>query len=398
MMMTSLRRWWRRAAAALKDRRSLLLARLWLRKGKAPRHHRAVEAAVIRATSHDDRWMDYRAAGRVFAWARASPSLRPVVARALARRARRTRCWAVAIKALMVAHGLLILRQGRVAPFQLDLAEFRDRSSSPAKSVAFSSFVRAYHRFLDYRSLLAAQEEVDDTNGADRSSESDYYRMTRQLDRITRLQVLLDLLLQIRPCADGMDVPLVLEAMDCALIEVFQLYGEICTGVTRFLVSSGVPDGPIRARPRRMGRTVASAGVRVLWRAAEQSAQLGSYLELCRGLGVVNARRLPAAAFDRLRHEDVRLLERIIMDDVRDDEDAATDDVPEGEAPVHVKDDTVSATTVVTTEWVAFGEEKPSGSHVPCEGQSDEGRVGSHWNPFVAAPLDVHESGNLIEL
>lgn len=130
---------------------------------------------------------------------------------------------------------------------------------------------------------------------------------------------------------------------------------------------------------------------------AERAAR--RVLELCRGLGVVNARRLPAAAFDRLRHEDVRMLERIIMDDVLQDDDAATDDEPEGSAPVDVtKDDTVSATTVVTTEWVAFGEEKPGGSgEVPCEGQS-EGRVESHWNPFVAAPWDVRESGSLIEL
>ncbi|KAK3130196.1 hypothetical protein QOZ80_6BG0490270 [Eleusine coracana subsp. coracana] len=396
-MPTSLRQWWRRAVAAFKDRRSLLLARLRPRK-KAPRQHRAVEAAVIRATSHEDRWMDNRAAARVFAWARA-PSARPIIVRELARRARRTRCWAVALKALMVAHGLLILRPAH-AQFQFqELAGFRDRSSSPA----FSAFVRAYYRFLDCRSLfVAARDEVGiDVN---RSSD-DYYRMTRQLDRITRLQLLLDLLLQIRPCADGMDVPLVLEAMECALIEVFQLYGEICAGVTRFLVS-GVPDGgALPAAKPRMSKAVASAGVKMLWRAAEQSEQLSSYLELCRGLGVVNARRLPAAAFDRLRREDVRILERVIMDDVREDDDAVTDDKPEGEAsaaPVDVKgDSTVAAalpTTVVTTEWVAFGEEElGGGGAVSCAGPSED-RVGSHWNPFVAAPLDVRESGNLIEL
>jgi len=47
-------------------------------------------------------------------------------------------------------------------PFQL--ADFRDRSSSlssAARSLAFSAFVRAYFRFLDYGSLFTAQEETD---------------------------------------------------------------------------------------------------------------------------------------------------------------------------------------------------------------------------------------------
>jgi hypothetical protein len=89
------------------------------------------------------------------------------------------------------------------------------------------------------------------------------------LDRITRLQVLLDLLLQIRPCADGMDVSLVLETMDCTVIEIFQLHGEICTDLTRFLVS-GVLDGSAKPRVGKavaskpwMGKAVTSAGVEV---------------------------------------------------------------------------------------------------------------------------------------
>ena len=183
-MTSSVRQWWRRAAAALKDRRSLLLARLRPRRAGSSSswHHRELEAAVIRATSHEDRWMDYRRAARVYAWARSSPSfLRPVMW-ALARRARRTRCWVVALKSLMVAHGILLrsglapraARTGRV-PFEL--TDFRDRSSysssSAARSLAFSAFVRAYFRFLDYRSLFAALEDTsgdDDANKCDASN------------------------------------------------------------------------------------------------------------------------------------------------------------------------------------------------------------------------------------
>ncbi|KAL5677602.1 hypothetical protein ACJX0J_013733, partial [Zea mays] len=307
-MTSSVRQWWRRAAAALKDRRSLLLARLRPRRaGSSSWHHRELEAAVIRATSHEDRWMDYRSAARVFAWARSSPTfIRPVMW-ALARRARRTRCWVVALKSLMIAHGIL-LRSGRApragrVPFEL--ADFRDRSSSAAaRSLAFSAFVRAYFRFLDYRSLFAAQEDTDGDDDAERCSDP----QTACLDRIAKKQFMLELLLQIRPYGDGMEVPLVLEAMDCVLIEIFQVYGEICTGIARFLIS-GVQGGPAMLTTRK---EVMAAGVKVLWRAAEQSAQLSSYFDLCRELGVANARKLPTSLV-RLKDDDVRDLERILM-------------------------------------------------------------------------------------
>jgi hypothetical protein len=110
---------------------------------------------MVCATSHEGWWVDYCSAVRVFTWARTSPSsssLRPIIMHKLARRMQQTRCWAVALTALMVPHDLLILRShhaGRHVPAFLQLAEFHDRSSSPAKSVAFSAFVRVYYRFLD---------------------------------------------------------------------------------------------------------------------------------------------------------------------------------------------------------------------------------------------------------
>ncbi|KAG0543936.1 hypothetical protein BDA96_02G231900 [Sorghum bicolor] len=401
-MTSSMRQWWRRAAAALKDRRSLLLARLRPRRAG---HHRELEAAVIRATSHEDRWMDYRSAARVFAWARSSPScLRPAMC-ALARRARRTRCWVVALKSLMVAHGILLrsglapsaARAGRVVPFEL--ADFRDRSSfsssSAARSLAFSAFVRAYFRFLDYRSHLAAQVDTDGDDAANKCSDDP---QTAFLDRIAKKQFLLDLLLQIRPYGDGMEVPLVLEAMDCALIEIFQVYGEICTGIARFLVSG------VQCRPAKptMDKAATAEGVKVLWRAVEQGAQLSSYFDLCRGLGVANARKLPAA-FVRLKDDDVRDLERILMTDIQDDNSDEAEPEPEAEgmaAPADVKDagPTSTTTTVVTTttEWVAFDEENSSAGVVAYD--DGGGHVSNHWNPFVAAPSDGREVGNLIEL
>jgi hypothetical protein len=147
-----------------------------------------------------------------------------------------------------------------------------------------------------------------------------------------------------------------------------------------------------------MRKAATAAGLKVLWRAAEQSAQLSSYFDLCRGLGVANARKLPAA-FVRLKDDDVRDLERILMSDTQDDNSDEAEAEAEGMAPADVKDagpTSTTTTTVVTTttEWVALDEQKSGAGAVAGGG----GHVSNHWNPFVAAPLDGREVGNLIEL
>ncbi|PWZ53208.1 putative clathrin assembly protein [Zea mays] len=361
--MTTARQWWRRAAAAVKDRRSLYLTRVVALRprpvsGVATPALRSpkLEAAVIRATSHDERSVDHGSAARVFALARASPpSLQPLMW-ALARRARRTRCWAVALKALVLAHGLLLRsdvapRAARLGRVPFDLADFRDRSSPPSKSSGFSAFVRAYFRFLDTRSLFTAQE-LDAANSGEADGED------ARLDSVTKLQHLLDLLMQIRPYGDGVQQGLILEAMDCVVIEIFEVNSQICTGIARFLVAvlGSAPTTP-RARP---GETLAAArrrrgvqGMRVLRKAAEQSAQLSSYLELCRDLGVLNAAEFPAV--ERVSDDDIRDLEKIIMNHVV--EERGKDVEKETKALVAVEETRLASKTVVTKEWVVFDDD-----------------------------------------
>ncbi|MCD7454412.1 hypothetical protein HAX54_024811 [Datura stramonium] len=62
------------------------------------------------------------------------------------------------------------------------------------------------------------------------------YSMTQDLILIQKLQYLLDILLEIRPLCDEAVVPLVLEAMDCVMIEVFDVYSRICNGIARILI------------------------------------------------------------------------------------------------------------------------------------------------------------------
>ncbi|KAL5230706.1 hypothetical protein ABZP36_029482 [Zizania latifolia] len=328
--MTTARQWWRRAAAAAKDTRSLYLTRVAaLRPATVVAE---LEAAVIRATSHDES----RSCGRSRAGAG------------------RTRCWAVALKALMLAHGLLLRsdlapRAARLGRVPFDLADFRDRSSSPAKTSGLSAFVRAYFHFLDTRSLFAAREMDGASNDAGDQDAS--------LDGVSRLQHLLELLMQIRPYGDGMEQGLILEAMDCVVIEIFEVYNQICTGIGRFLV--GVLGSALTTPRPRPGETVAAArrrrgaqGMRVLKKASEQLTQLTSYLELCRSLGVLNANEFPA--MERVPGEDIRDLEKLIMSHV---DDSGKEQVNEEKALVAVEDTGAASKTVVTKEWVVFDDD-----------------------------------------
>ncbi|KAL6647419.1 hypothetical protein ACP70R_014856 [Stipagrostis hirtigluma subsp. patula] len=379
--MTTARQWWLRAAAAVKDRKSLCLTRVAALRpasGVLPRRPE-LEAAVIRATSHDERSVDHAGAARVFALARASPAALQPLMWALARRAGRTRCWAVALKALMLAHGLLLRsdlapRAARLGRVPFDLADFRDRSSPPSKSSGFSAFVRAYFRFLDTRSLFASQELDGGSGDADDED--------ARLDRVTKQQHLLDLLMQIRPYGDGMEHGLILEAMDCVVIEIFEVYSQICTGIARFLVGV-LGSAPTTPRPRP-GETVAAArrrrgvqGMRVLRKAAEQSAQLSSYFELCRGLGVLNAAEFPAV--ERVPDNDIKDLEKLIMSHVVEGRSKEQDE-NHGKALVAVDNSSVASKTVVTKEWVVFDDDDNAGAG------GRQGHFGNYVNPFLGAP------------
>jgi hypothetical protein len=395
--MTTARQWWRRAASAVKDRRSLYLTRVAALRPRpasgvaAALRSPELEAAVIRATSHDERSVDYGSAARVLALARASPPALQPLMWALARRAGRTRCWAVALKALMLAHGLLLRsdvapRAARLGRVPFDLADFRDRSSPPSKSSGFSAFVRAYFRFLDTRSLFTAQELDDDAGGSGSGSEAADDGEDARLDRVTKQQHLLDLLMQIRPYGDGMERGLILEAMDCVVIEIFEVYSKICTGIARFLVAVlGSAPTPPRPRP---GETLAAArrrrgvqGMRVLRKAAEQSAQLSSYFELCRGLGVLNAAEFPAV--ERVPDDDIRDLEKIIMSH-HVVEESGKEEEKETKALVVAAEETRPASkTVVTKEWVVFDDDDNAAAG------ARPGHFGGYMNPFVAAPWDA---------
>ena len=120
--------------------------------------------------------------------------------------------------------------------------------------------------------------------------------------------------------------------------------------------------------------------MRVLRKAAEQSAQLSSYFELCRGLGVLNAAEFPAV--ERVPDDDIRELEKLIMSHVVEEGSK----VPEtgSKALVAVEETDLASRTVVTKEWVVFDDDDDNAA-----AGARQGHFGGYVNPFVAASWDA---------
>uniref|UniRef100_J3MTP2 AP180 N-terminal homology (ANTH) domain-containing protein n=2 Tax=Oryza brachyantha TaxID=4533 RepID=J3MTP2_ORYBR len=198
--------------------------------------------------------------------------------------------------------------------------------------------------------------------------------------------------MQIRPYGDGMEQGLILEAMDCVVIEIFEVYSQICTGIARFLVGvlGSAPTTP-RQRP---GETLTAArrrrgvqGMRVLRKASEQSTQLTSYFELCRSLGVLNAAEFPAV--ERVPDGDIRDLEKLIMSHV-EDSGKETKVASEEKALVAVEDTgvAVASKTVVTKDWVVFDDDVDGAG---AGAGARQGHFGHYVNPFLGAPWGGRE-------
>uniref|UniRef100_A0A5B7AUW4 Putative ENTH/VHS/GAT family protein n=1 Tax=Davidia involucrata TaxID=16924 RepID=A0A5B7AUW4_DAVIN len=282
---------WKRASGALKDQNSILIASLSRRTSL---RNPDIESAVIKSTSHDESHVDYRNAHRVFAWIRMSPAyLRPFVW-ALCMRMEKTRSWVVALKGLILMHGVFCCRVPavkKIGRLPFDLSNFKDGHMSPAKSSAYNAFVRAYYAFLDQKSAVICMELQE--------REKEKQPMLQELLRLQKLQGLIDILIQIKPLAEGMNVGLVFEAMDCVIIEIYDIYSRICNGIARVLV-----------RICLVGKVEAMMALRVLQKATKQGEELSLYFEICRDIGVLNARECPK--MEQIPEEDIRELECII--------------------------------------------------------------------------------------
>ncbi|KAE8719205.1 putative Homeobox protein 32 [Hibiscus syriacus] len=220
---------WKRAAAAIKDKKSLIVAYFSTRSS-----HRDLDfkAAIIKATSHDEYDVGERHAQIVLWRIRASPNNVYPLIRVLSKMMEKTRSWMVAIKGLMLMQDLIhrkipAIEKMDCLPF--DLSSFGDERSNISKTWGFDIFIRRYLAFLDERCGIWLEEEEE--------TAKDSPLMVQQLSKLRKLQLLLDMLLKIRPPAAGKrKACLIFEAMDCVVIEIFDFYSRICNKIAEVLL------------------------------------------------------------------------------------------------------------------------------------------------------------------
>lgn len=301
---------WKRAAGALKDKHSIWSAKF---SGQRPFRNPDLERVIIKATSHDENRIDCKNVQRVFQWLRTSPLyLKPLLI-ALSMRMQKTRSWIVALKGLMLIHGVFccnipaIQKLGRL-PF--DFSNFSDGHVHPGKAWGFNAFVRAYFAYLDQRSAFVSSEvkknNISNHVGMKKNTKDVVVveveeTLTEELDKLQKLQSMIDMLLHIKPRNNlNMNHGLILEAMDCVIVEVFDVYSKFCKRIARVLLRIYDVGGKVEA----------GIALKVLQKAMAQGDELSFYFEYCRDIGVLNASQCPK--IERISEEDIQDLETII--------------------------------------------------------------------------------------
>ncbi|KAK8486184.1 hypothetical protein V6N13_026107 [Hibiscus sabdariffa] len=325
----------KKGAAAIKDKKSLVVTYLSTRRSRGELDF---EAAVIKATNHDEHDVGKRNAQIVFCWIRASPdNLCPFV-RALAKRMEKTQSWVVAIKGLMLMHDLVhckiaaVQKMGRL-PF--DFSSFSDGHSRLSKTWGFNAFIRQYFAFLDQRGIFLHDEE--------NKTPEDSPLMVQQLLKLGKWQFLLDMLLEIRPRADNMKVPLIFEAMDCVVIEIFDVHNRICSEIAKVL-----------SEVHSIDKLEAAMALEILQMATRQEQQLSRYFEFCKEYGVLKANEFITVT--GIPKEDVEKLERIVngVSDKTYKDEMALVAREENKAIVEHRETMETLKTRITDKWEVF--------------------------------------------
>ncbi|CAJ2674264.1 putative clathrin assembly protein At1g25240 [Trifolium pratense] len=324
-------RLWKSASGVLKDRYSILVAKL---SPYGPCKNPDLETVIIKATSHDEDCMDYKNVQKVFQWLRISPLyLKPLLC-VLSLRMQKTHSWVVALKGLMLIHGIFcfelpnVQRMGRL-PF--DLSHFSDGHVSSEKGWVLNAFVRSYFAYLDQRSanLRTETQKLQTKKG----KEMEEIPLIEELKNLEELQRLIDMLLQIKPRNElNMNITLILEAMDCIMDEILEVYGKFRKEVNRVLVR--VCD--------MGGKEEANIGLDIVRKTQLQGEKLISYFDFCKEIGVLNHSGCPKIV--RFNDEEIEELKRILKGG--------------DEKAIVVRDDSKKfengLKTVITDQWEVF--------------------------------------------
>ncbi|KAK5833331.1 putative clathrin assembly protein At1g25240 [Gossypium arboreum] len=251
---------WKLVSAAIKDNNSLIKAK-FSRKDSCRNYD--LEAAIIKATSHDNYLINTRNAQIVFLWIRASPiSLRPFVW-ALSKRMEKTRSWVVALKGLMLMHGVL----------RFKIKERRSHMINTIKSPASTSI-----------------------------------EVAESFER-PKFAIFAWLLLKVRPLADNMNVGLIIEAMNCVTVEIFDVYRKICNEIAKVLL-----------KIHSINKLEAELVLEILQKATEHAEEISLFLDFrseyygtpINAMNFRRSRRFSRKMFDKnLRGSPMAILTRL---------------------------------------------------------------------------------------
>ncbi|KAJ8442623.1 hypothetical protein Cgig2_008399 [Carnegiea gigantea] len=337
---------WRRALGMLKDKNSLWITKMVRR---SQRRNPCLEAAIIKATNHDDTSVDYKNAQRVFTWVRASPSFLMIFLRTLTRRVKRTKDWSVALKCLILLHGVLCTKAPgtrRIGHLPFDLSTFEDAFTLNdfAQLHPLNAFIQAYFAFSNAKSMVMAIELKEETQIA-RGEE--YKEVKLKLVRVQRWQNLMDDVLQVKPHGNGMvNEVLVIEVMDCMIIEVFEVYSKICDGIAKALMMIYTDNVDIEE---------ATLALDVLRKATKQGQELSKYFEFCKRIGILYATECPK--IEQIPDEDFVELERIINGGGVTSSKTTMAYPKERMTGIDIKENNKLLKTVITDKWEVFDED-----------------------------------------
>ncbi|XP_022882321.1 putative clathrin assembly protein At1g25240 [Olea europaea var. sylvestris] len=336
-------RLWRRASAALKDQNSIWISSLSRRTAL---RNPDIESAVIKATNHYESSIDVKNTDRVFKWIRLSTChVKPLVW-SISNRMEKTRSWVVALKGLILMHGVIncnVQAVQKVGRLPFDLSDFTDGHSDPGKTWAHNAFIREYYAFLDQKSIIIYQ------NFEERKGQK-IVSIIKELQLLKKLQGLLDLLLQIKPKSNATRVPLVQDAMDGIIIEIFDIYSKICRGIAIILVN---------VYPAK--KAEATMALELVQKAKAQSDHLSLHIKFCQQIGVVNAMEFPMV--EKVPEEGVEELKEIINGLSESEKSCNVNELgedtaiilPDSENANEGKD--LKKTTIITDKWEKFEED-----------------------------------------
>ncbi|XP_010513933.1 PREDICTED: putative clathrin assembly protein At2g01920 [Camelina sativa] len=265
---------WRRASGAIKDKLSLITTA-----------DENFTAAIIKATSHSDLSMDNENVQYIYRYIQSNPPSFKLIIRAISLRVERTSNWTVALKCLMLLHGLFftgIKAVDSIGRLPFDLSGFGKRKSRFSRTGRFNIFVRAYFLFLDERSILF------------------FNKNTIRLEIIVKMQRIVDSLMRIKPVGE---TPLVTEAMEYVISEVFEINGHICRGFAGFLSEA-------QSNTLEITSAEAELAMMIVAKSLSQREELFKYLEFCRGFGVSNAQEI--SSFVGVTESQVILLDKLL--------------------------------------------------------------------------------------